>query len=92
MKKKSTSAPVERNVFGYSDLYQDNHKFSNAGPVNPIFNPGALKRIKTKQQYVLRKYTVMKNLYYLIDGNKLFITPGTEIIFNAGNKRHLQIR
>ena len=82
MKKKSQSAPVERNVFGYSDLQQNDPKFTSKGFINPDFNPGVLKRIKSKQANIPRAYTVMKSLYYTENGNKLSVSPGETIIFN----------
>ena len=87
MKKKVIQTSVERNVFGYSDLFQNNSKYTQA--INPDFNPGALKRIKSKQQNVPRQYQVAKPLHYLVDGNKKMLSEGDLIIFNEVRKHHL---
>lgn len=82
MKKKSPTAPIERTVFGYSDLQQTDPKHTDKGFINPNFNPGALKRIKSKQANMPRVYTVVKPLHYIENGNKLSVSPGETIIFN----------
>ena len=90
MKKKSISLTIEKNVFGYSDLFQNNSKYTQA--INPAFNPGALKRVKLKQTNVLRQYQVVKPLHYLVDGNKKTLSEGDLITFNEVRKHRQQIQ
>jgi hypothetical protein len=72
---------AKSNVFNYKTLKQKNQKITDKW-ISPSFNPGAIKRLKSKNNLnVGKKYTVQKELYYEESGKKSWLNIGDVIQF-----------
>lgn len=88
-KKESVTSTVtveaRKNVFHYDELKQGDPKMSNYSWISPKYNPGCLKRLKSKFN-PFKKYQVEKELFYMRDGKKVIIIKGDTISFIMENK------
>lgn len=79
-KKEQTSVDAKKNVFHFDELKQSDQKMSTNKYINPHFNPGCLSRVKSNTNGT-RKYSVEKELYYMRDHKKVFISKGEMVNF-----------
>jgi hypothetical protein len=71
---------AKSNVFTYEALKQKDQKIADRF-ISPDFNPGALKRVRNKNN-PKRKYEVMKDLYYEEGNKKVWLSLGDQITFS----------
>jgi len=71
---------AKSNVFTYDALQQKDQKIANRF-ISPDFNPGALKRVRNKNNQK-RKYEVMKEVYYEEGNKKVWLGIGDQITFS----------
>lgn len=76
---KEITIEAKSNVFTYQALKQKDQK--NNLFINPDFNPGALKRIRSANNKK-RKYSVAKELYYEEGNKKIWLNIGDQISFS----------
>ena len=83
-KKESTASTptieAKKNVFHYDELKQGDPKMSNYSWISPDYNPGCLKRLKSKFN-PNKKYSVEKELFYMRDGKKVIMPVGEVVSF-----------
>jgi hypothetical protein len=78
---KEVTIEAKSNVFDYQTLRQKDQKIADRW-ISPSFNPGALKRLKNKNNlHIGRKYTVQKELYYDEGNKKVWLGIGDVIQF-----------
>lgn len=76
---KETVIDAKSDVFNYETLKQKDQKIKDRW-ISPSFNPGALVRIKNKNNKE-RKYEVKKILYYEEGDKKIWLSIGDKIRF-----------
>jgi hypothetical protein len=81
-KKQEAVIEAKKNVFHYDELKQGDPKVSNYSWINPSYNPGCLKRMKSAYNK-FKKYTVQKELFYMRDGKKITMAAGDLISFTS---------
>ena len=81
-KKQEAVLEAKKNVFHYDELKQGDPKVSNYSWINPSYNPGCLKRIKTNNSK-FKKYSIQKELFYMRDGKKVTMSIGDSISFTS---------
>jgi hypothetical protein len=81
-KEKEQVQQVEsrKTSFHYDELKQSDPKMSKFEWVNPKFNPGCLKRIKSKTN-LFKKYQIQKEMFYMRDDKKVIMPVGEIISF-----------
>jgi hypothetical protein len=77
---KEVVIEAKSNVFTYEALKQKDQKIADRF-ISPDFNPGALKRVRNKNN-VKKKYEVMKDLYYEEGNKKVWLSLGDQITFS----------
>jgi hypothetical protein len=78
---KEVTIEAKSNVFNFDALKLKDQKIVNKF-ISPDFNPGALKRLRSKNNLnVGRKYTVQKELYYEDGNKKVWLSIGDTIQF-----------
>lgn len=77
---KEVVIEAKSNVFTYDALKQKDQKIADRF-ISPDFNPGALKRIRNKNN-TKKKYEVMKDLYYEEGNKKVWLSLGDQITFS----------
>jgi hypothetical protein len=77
---KEVVIEAKSNVFTYEALKQKDQKIADRF-ISPNFNPGALKRVRNKNN-VKKKYEVMKDLYYEEGNKKVWLSLGDQITFS----------
>lgn len=83
-------AENKKNIFNYDELKQGDPKMSNYSWINPNYNPGCLKRLKS-QNNKFKKYQIQKELYYVRDNKKVTMSIGETISFISKPQFPLQI-
>lgn len=76
---KEVTIEAKSNVFTYQTLKQKDQKITDRF-ISPDFNPGALKRIRNKNNQK-RKYEVRKELFYEEGNKKVWLGIGDQITF-----------
>ena len=82
---KEVIIDAKSNIFDYQTLKQKNQKIADRW-ISPSFNPGALTRLKNKNNINSgRKYTVKKEIYYDEGNKKVWLNIGDVIQFVKNN-------
>lgn len=89
-KKSETVIENKKNIFSYDELKQGDAKISNYKWINPDFNPGCLKRVKSSFNKQ-KKYQIQKELYYIRDNKKVIMGAGDTISFISKSQSQLQL-
>lgn len=76
---KEVVIEAKSNVFTYAALKQKDQKIADRF-ISPDFNPGALKRVRNKNN-IKKKYEVTKDLFYEEGNKKVWLSIGDQITF-----------
>lgn len=78
---KEVTIEAKSNIFDFETLKLKDQKTVNKF-INPNFNPGALKRLRSKNNMNSgKKYTVQKELFYEDGNKKIWLSVGDTIQF-----------
>lgn len=78
--KEQTPVEARKNIFHNDELKQSDTKMAKFECVSPKFNPGCLKRLRSKNN-LFKKYQIQKELFYMRDGKKVIMPVGENISF-----------